>query len=100
MPRVTVEHFGLSTAEWLDYAKAKRDWQERILVRSPSVGGMPATGGSASCAAKWCSSHCLYSRPGISLEELATAGITNFVLARFTQAGGSALLVASRRAVC
>ena len=27
-------------------------------VRSPSVGGMPATVGSASCAAKWCSSYC------------------------------------------
>ena len=27
-------------------------------MRPPSVGGAPATGGSASCAAKWCSSHC------------------------------------------
>ena len=30
---------------------------------SPSVGGMPATDGGASGAAKWCSSHCLARRP-------------------------------------
>ena len=32
--------------------------QERILARSPSVGGLPATDGNACCVAKWCSSHC------------------------------------------
>ena len=44
--------------ELLSHAEAKQDGQERILARSPSVGGMPATDGSACCAAKWCSSYC------------------------------------------
>ena len=59
MLRVIAKHYSASALqEWLDYAEAKQGGQERILARSPSVGGMPATGGSASCAAKWCSSHC------------------------------------------
>ena len=45
--------------------------QERIPARSPSVGGMPATDGSACCAAKWCSSYCRYSKPGLSLVDMA-----------------------------
>ena len=71
-------HPASALQERLTHAEAKQGWQERILARSPSVGGMPATGGSASCAAKWCSSHCLCGRAEISLEECAIAGTTSF----------------------
>ena len=40
--------------------------QERILARSPSVGGLPATDGDACCVAKWCSSHCLVQQASMS----------------------------------